>query len=204
MIYKLTGKIEQVDDNQICITTSAGVGYEVNCTLADIQKFTSDDKEKTVYTYLQVREDAFVLFGFSSLNIKAMFLKLISISGIGPKMAISILSDISTEDLAYSIVNGDVKALSSVKGLGKKTAERIILELKEKVHAVEGEIKKDRKVAEKNKTAVLTDEQADSLVALCSLGLSRAQAEKLVLEYSTSDMKAEEIVTVCLKNMGAK
>ena len=119
-------------------------------------------------------------------------------------MAISILSDISTEDLAYSIVNGDVKALSSVKGLGKKTAERIILELKEKVHAVEGEIKKDRKVAEKNKTAVLSDEQADSLVALCSLGLSKLQAEKMVLELSTPEMKAEEIVTICLKNMGAK
>jgi len=204
MIYKITGKVEKVDDNQICVTLSNGIGYEVNCTLADIEKFTSDNTEKTVYTYLQVREDAMVLFGFSSLNIKAMFLKLISISGIGPKMAISILSDISTQDLAYSIVNGDVKALSRVKGLGKKTAERIILELKEKVHAVEGEIKKDIKAAAKNNSQTLTEEQADSLVALCSLGLSKTQAEKLVIEYSTADMKAEEIVTICLKNMGAK
>ena len=204
MIYKITGKVEQIDENQVCVISSDGVGYEINCTSADTEKFTSDDSLKTVYTYLQVREDAMVLFGFSNLNIKAMFLKLISISGIGPKMAISILSDISTEDLAYSIVNGDVKALSKVKGLGKKTAERIILELKEKVHAVEGEIKKEIKAQEKAKSQTLSSEQADSLVALCSLGLSKSQAEKLVLEYSTIDMKAEEIVTVCLKNMGAK
>ena len=204
MVYKLTGKVEQVDENIVCVTMTNGISYEVICTLADIEKFTADDKDKTVYTYLQVREDALVLFGFSSLNIKAMFLKLISISGIGPKMAISILSDISTEDLAYSIVNGDVKALSKVKGLGKKTAERIILELREKVHAVEGEIKKDIKAAEKAKTNTLSQEQADSLVALCSLGLSKTQAEKMVLELSSPDMKAEEIVTICLKNMGAK
>ena len=204
MIYKILGKVEQIDENQICVTTSDGVGYEINCTFADVEKFTKDNEIKTVFTYLQVREDALVLFGFSSLNVKAMFLKLISISGIGPKMAISILSDISTEDLAYSIVNGDVKALSKVKGLGKKTAERIILELKEKVHAVEGEIKKEIKAQEKAKSTTLTNEQADSLVALCSLGLSKTQAEKMVLEFSTPEMKAEEIVTICLKNMGAK
>lgn len=204
MIYKLTGKIEQTEENQICLTTSSGVGFELFCTAADANKLSESNEVKTIYTYLQVREDAMVLFGFSNLNIKAMFLKLISISGIGPKMAISILSETTTEDLAYSIVNGDVKALSKVKGLGKKTAERIILELKEKVHAVEGEIKKEIKAATKAQTNTLSSEQADSLVALCSLGLSKSQAEKLVVEYSTPEMKAEKIVTICLKNMGAK
>lgn len=204
MIYKLTGTVDRIDETMICLTTNDGVGYEINCTIMDAEKFCQIENAQTIYTYLQVREDALVLFGFSNLNSKAMFLKLISISGIGPKMAISILSDISTEDLAYSIVNSDVKALSRVKGLGKKTAERIILELKEKVHAVEGEIKKEIKTATKLKEKTFTDEQADSLVALCSLGLSKSQAEKLVLEYSTEDMKAEEIVTICLKNMGAK
>ena len=204
MIYKLLGKINKIDENQICLTTNTGISFEIFCTLLDTEKFTSDENEKTVYTYLQVREDALVLFGFSNLNTKAMFLKLISISGIGPKMAISILSDISTEDLAYSIVNSDVKALSSVKGLGKKTAERIILELKEKVHSVEGEIKKEIKTAVKRNEKTFTESQADSLVALCSLGLSKVQAEKLVLEYSSPEMTAEEIVTICLKNMGAK
>ena len=204
MIYKLTGKAELIDENVISLTTSSGVSFEILCTSADARYFTDKEKEQTVYTYLQVREDAMVLFGFSNLNIKAMFLKLISITGIGPKMAISILSETTTEDLAYSIVNGDVKALSRVKGLGKKTAERIILELKEKVHAVEGEIKKEIKAATKAQTNTLSGEQADSLVALCSLGLSKSQAEKLVIEYSTVDMKAEEIVAICLKNMGAK
>ena len=71
MIYKILGKVEQIDENQICVTTSDGVSYEINCTLADAENLTKDNEIKTVYTYLQVREDALVLFGFSSLNVKA-------------------------------------------------------------------------------------------------------------------------------------
>lgn len=201
MIYKLLGKVQEVDENTICVQTSSGVGYEVICTKADICDFLEDlESEQTVYTYMQVREDAVVLFGFKSLSVKAMFLKLITISGIGPKMAISILSDISPEDLSSSIVSGDVKALSSVKGLGKKTAERIILELKEKVQAEAKEIKKSISSAKGGFT--LSPSQADSVIALCSLGLSKIEATNLVQEYSTDNMTAEEIVTVCLKNMG--
>ena len=201
MIYKLIGNIQEVDENTICVQTTSGVGYEVICTKADIVDFLAEEKEnQSIYTYMQVREDAMVLFGFKSLSVKAMFLKLITISGIGPKMAISILSDISPEDLSSSIVSGDVKALSSVKGLGKKTAERIILELKEKVQAEAKEIKKS--ISSSKSDLALSLNQADSIIALCSLGLSKIEATRLVQEYSNESMTAEEIVTVCLKNMG--
>ena len=203
MIYKLTGTIESIDESTICVNTKSGVSYEVLCTASDASHYALNDGEQTVYTYLQIREDAHILFGFKSLDVKSMFLKLITISGIGPKMAISILSDISPEDLSYSILNSDVKALSRVKGLGKKTAERIILELKEKVSAVATDIKKSNKAATPE-TGKLTNEQEDSLIALCSLGLSKAQATKLVLENSTDSMKAEDIVAKCIKNMGAR
>jgi len=203
MIYKLTGTVEQIDENTICVNTKSGVSYEVLCTVADTFDFSSNNNEQTIYTYLQIKEDAHVLYGFKSLDQKAMFLKLITITGIGPKMAISILSETTPEDLSYSIVNSDVKALSRVKGLGKKTAERIILELKEKVSAVATDIKKSNKAATPD-TGKLSPEQEDSLIALCSLGLNKSQATKLVLENSTADMKAEEIVAKCIKNMGAR
>ena len=203
MIYKLVGTVEQIDENTISVNTDAGVGFEVICTGADVVALSSENGNQTIYTYLQVREDAMVLYGFKSLDVKAMFLKLITISGIGPKMAISILSETTPEDLSYSIVNSDVKALSRVKGLGKKTAERIILELKEKVSAVALDIKKTNKTMTPE-NGKLSPEQEDSLIALCSLGLGKAQATKLVVEYSTPDMKAEDIVAKCIKNMGAR
>ena len=203
MIYKIVGTIEQIDENTLSVNTDSGVGYEVICTEADATAFAQNSGNQTVYTYLQVREDAMVLYGFKTLEVKAMFLKLITISGIGPKMAISILSDTTPEDLSYSIVNSDVKALSRVKGLGKKTAERIILELKEKVSAVATDIKKSNKAATPE-SGKLSDEQEDSLIALCSLGLNKTQATKLVQEYSSPEMKAEDIVAICIKNMGAR
>ncbi len=203
MIYKIVGTIDQIDENMIAVNTDAGVSYEVICTNADAVSLSSENGNQTVFTYLQVREDAMVLFGFKTLDVKSMFLKLITISGIGPKMAISILSETTPEDLSYSIINSDVKALSRVKGLGKKTAERIILELKEKVSAVASDIKKTNKTATPD-TGKLTEEQEDSVIALCSLGLSKANATRLVLDNSTADMKAEEIVAKCIKNMGAR
>ena len=200
---KLVGTVEQVDENTVSVNTDAGVGFEVICTQADAASFATEKGNQTVFTYLQVREDAMVLYGFKTLEVKAMFLKLITISGIGPKMAISILSETTPEDLSYSIVNSDVKALSRVKGLGKKTAERIILELKEKVSAIATDIKKTNKQASPE-TGKLTAEQEDSVIALCSLGLSKTNATKLVIENSTPEMKAEEIVAICIKNMGAR
>lgn len=197
MIYKIKGKISPVDENTVCVETASGVSYEVICTSSDVYSFASTEGESTIFTYLQVREDALVLFGFKSLVTKSMFLKLITISGIGPKMAITILSDISPEDLSNAIVNGDTKALSSVKGLGKKTAERIILELKEKVQGTANEIKKSNKG-----TNNLSNNEADSIIALCSLGLSKNQATDLVSRFAEKDMSTEEIVTICLKNMG--
>lgn len=197
MIYKLKGKVSVVDENTICVETNNGVAYEVVCTSSDVYALSNVEGEATVYTYLQVREDALVLFGFKSLVTKSMFSKLITISGIGPKMAITILSDISPEDLSNAIVNGDTKSLSSVKGLGKKTAERIILELKEKVQGTASEIKKSNKA-----TNTLSSNEADSVIALCSLGLSKNQATDLVSRFAEKDMSTEEIVTICLKNMG--
>ena len=131
MIGYLKGKILSLNSDTALIETG-GVGYEVLCSASALSALEGKT-EGEVYTYLQVREDGISLFGFSSPAEKNMFLKLVSVSGVGPKMGIAVLSGMDINSLAVAIASSDVKKLSTVKGLGKKTAERIILELREKV-----------------------------------------------------------------------
>lgn len=198
MIYSLFGKIRRIDENVIAVE-NGGVEYEVVCSLSSIDELTKDSGEKRVYTYLQVREDALCLFGFANLEEKRMFLNLISVSGIGPKMAISILSGIGPRNLASAVVNGSVSLLTKVKGLGKKTAERIVLELREKV---EENVKTEQSSMDgfenlaDNQT--FTREMNDAVAILVELGIKKEEATKLVKAKALPDEKAEQIIRKCL------
>ena len=198
MYYSITGKVSRVDDNVLVVNTG-GVGYEVFCSTSSIYELLGEG-EKTVYTYLHVREDAFMLFGFSSLAEKKMFMNLISISGIGPKMAISILSGVSSNMLARAVVNKDVSMLTKIKGLGKKTAERIVLELKEKV---EENVKQNVSNGFDGFESVafevnLSREMADAIQVLIELGIKKEDAIKLVKAKASDGDKVEDIVKKCL------
>ena len=131
MIGYIKGRVLHSDSGVVLLEVN-GVGYELVCSGAAFAKLVTDGQGEA-YTYLQVREDGVSLFGFVSPEEKNMFLKLISVSGVGPKAGISILSSMNLGEIALAIATSDVKALSAAKGLGKKTAERIILELREKV-----------------------------------------------------------------------
>ena len=131
MIGYIKGNVLSALDGVVLLENN-GIGYEITCSAEVYQKLLADKKGE-VYTYLAVREDGVSLYGFISAEEKNMFLKLISVSGVGPKMGITVLSNMKLKDLALKIATSDVKGLSSVKGLGKKTAERIILELREKI-----------------------------------------------------------------------
>ena len=133
MIGYIKGKVLSAVDNVVLLENNVR-GYEITCSNAVFSKLLVD-KQGEVYTYLAVREDGVSLYGFISLEEKNMFLKLITVSGVGPKMGITVLSSIDISSLATMIATSDVKGLSKIKGLGKKTAERIILELREKVEA---------------------------------------------------------------------
>ena len=197
MFYSLTGKINRIDDNMIAVNVH-DVAYEVVCSLNSIDDLRGSG-DKTVYTYLYVREDTCMLFGFSSLEEKRMFLNLISVSGIGPKMAISILSGMSPKMLAGSIVNGNVSLLTKIKGLGKKTAELIVLKLKEKMEDVV-------KVADnpmdgfsiQEEIVDFTREMADAVSVLVELGIKKEEATKLVKVKATKADKTEDIIKKCL------
>ncbi len=156
-----------------------GVGYEIYCSREAFARLTVG-KEGEVYAYLQVKEDGVTLFGFGNPKEKELFLKLISVSGVGPKMGIAILASLSGEEFAKAIAAADVKRLSAVKGLGKKTAEKIVLELHGKISAAEvlgasGELGSPVFSVEKPSA-----EDEEAIAALMGLGFTRAESAQAV------------------------
>ena len=198
MIGYVKGKVLTASNSSVILECN-GFGFEILCSAQAYEQLVNAG-QGGVYTYLAVREDALNLYGFISLEEKSMFLKLITVSGVGPKMGIAILSSMPLKDLAFIIASQDVKALSKVKGLGKKTAERIILELRENISSLdlpEGETKKS-----KVEKPILTPLEDDAVIALMSLGFSRADSEVAVknAEQHGADT-IESIITYALQTI---
>lgn len=196
MIGYIKGKILSLTPECALIETSGGIGFEVVCSGSAFNSL-SGKKEGELYTYLQVSENATSLYGFSSPDEKNMFLKLISVSGVGPKMGITVLSGMTVGDLAAAIATSDVKRLSSVKGLGKKTAERIILELREKVSFNDSSTETGAMPLPRPAQG---DE--DAVVALMTLGFTRTESEKAISRAKAEGASSlEDIIMVALKGM---
>lgn len=175
-----------------------GIGYEITCSASVYARLLKDNGGE-VYTYMAVKEDGVSLYGFDSIEEKKMFLKLISVSGVGPKMGIAVLSEMRIDDLAVKIATSDVKGLSSVKGLGKKTAERIILELREKVGAIASDDKGSVAIAP---PVSLSKDDEDALIALMSLGFTRAECEKALEKAKAEGItQIEKLIAFALKNI---
>ena len=132
MYAYIKGKIISRNDTQLVIDNN-GIGYLINCPFAISSTLGANGDEATVYVYQSVREDDISLFGFASADQKDIFLKLITVSGIGPKVAHNICSTLTPEQIALAVMGNNVSILSSVKGLGKKSAEKIIVELRDKL-----------------------------------------------------------------------
>ena len=190
MYAYIIGKLTEQNGSVLTIESN-GIGYEILASQTTIESIGALNQTVKVFTYLHVREDEMSLYGFSTLSEKQMFLNLTSISGIGPKMAIGILSNIKLSDLALAIVSNDASLLYKVKGIGKKTADRIVLELNEKLENIE-----QYEVGETSKNA---SEMDDAILGLFALGMNRIEAVKLVREYAENGDSAEIIITKCLK-----
>ena len=192
MIGYIYGKVMDVGKGVLLIENN-GIGYEVSVSATAFERMVRE-KQGGVYTYLQVREDGISLFGFDNLAEKNMFLKLISVSGVGPKMGIGILSGMSLKDLAMTIATSDIKTLSKIKGCGKKTAERIIVELRENVSSLD--------LGGLPVTAPISSEDGDAVIALMSLGFTKAECVKVVKEAKDNGLKTiEEIIAYSIKHI---
>lgn len=192
----ISGIIEDKTENSVIIE-NAGVGYEIFVSTNTLSNLPSVGEFAKVYTYLHVREDVFSLFGFLTKEEKNLFLELITVSGVGAKMALVILSSISVQNLISYIISGDVKTISQAKGIGKKTAERIVLELKGKLGDLSGSVLNEF-TSFNETTSTACDEACELLV---SMGLSKFDALKLVKKVALENDTTETIVQKALKNM---
>ncbi len=173
MIGHLRGTILEKHPNQV-IVESAGVGYDVQIPISTYSSLPPEGAAVALRIYTHVREDALVLFGFATPEEKFVFERLISVSGIGPKLAITVLSGLPTADLVPAIRTGDLQRLVRIPGVGKKTAERIVLELKDKLVGVET----GPAAAIPETGPAWSGLERDVLSALQNLGCSRAAAEE--------------------------
>mgnify|MGYP002581891468 CR=1 FL=1 len=192
MINYIVGELVSKSENAVVVENNS-VGYEIFVSQTTLSSLPQVGAVAKIYTFLNVREDELSLFGFSTLEEKDMFLKLTSVSGIGPKVALSILSGIKLSDLAVAIKTEDTKLLSSIKGLGKKTAERIVLELKDKISIVGFS---EENVPMLNESAI--DEATEALIAL---GVNKNDAYRLARENAMEGDKAEDIITRAFQNL---
>lgn len=200
MIGYISGKVIFSDENKILMENN-GIGYEVICSSAAACRLLQE-RGGGVYTYLQVKEDGIFLYGFNNVEEKTMFLKLLSVSGVGAKMAITVLSGLGIKDLAVAIASSDVKELSKIKGLGKKTAERIIVELRESVSDLaSGDLARLSGAGSAYAGACSDGENA--VTALMTLGYTKAVAVNAVGKAIESGAKTlEDIIAGALRSLG--
>lgn len=196
MISYLKGKLVIKEPTHVIIDVN-GVGYHVNISLSTFSSI-KDQENTLIHTYLHIKEDGHTLFGFSHESEKKMFLNLLSISGVGPSTALMIQSSLSAEELKQAIASEDVKTIQGVKGVGAKTAQRIILELKDKIRK-EGLYTEADKISSNSHNTL----RSEALSALTTLGINKSAAEKSIdgiLKNSGNTITLEELIKLTLKN----
>jgi Holliday junction DNA helicase RuvA len=195
MIDQIKGKLIQKKPTHIIVETH-GIGFKISIPLSSYQLIGNPEEEIHILTYLHVREDNLQLYGFATEDERQLFQLLISVSGIGPRVAQGILSGISTSDFKRAIIHQDLKMLTMAPGVGKKTGERLILELREKISDAEFQ-------EETVSLSYMTSIGEEAILALVSLGYRRQQAQKAVQRVFKDhrDLNIEEALRLALQDM---
>ena len=189
MIAQLNGRLVEKAPTEVIIDCG-GVGYEVKISLNTFSTIGNDENLK-LFTKLVVREDAQVLFGFANKEEREMFDHLVSVSGIGPSTAMIMLSSMVPEEIAGAIQNDDVRTIQSVKGIGAKTAQRVIVDLKDKMLKMS--------FSSENMFNANNTSRFEALTALISLGFDKKQAEKAIDKIATGDESVEQLIKGALR-----
>ena len=191
MYEYIKGKIADVKPNRVVIETG-GIGYVVQVSGNTASAIGNVGEERTVYTAMIVREDSVTLYGFLSYEERAMFERILGVSGVGPRTALGVLSVLSTTELAIALATGDANSIARAPGVGKKTAQRMILELKDKI---------SNEDMLPNSTLQLTGDTltADAVQALIALGYSAPEAVKAVERVRSRANKVEDVILLALQ-----
>ena len=200
MIAYLRGKVVALTEETVILDVN-GVGYEAYCSGGAFRKIGNSDYAE-LYTYLQVKEDGMTLFGFADMKEKELFLKVISVSGVGPKLGIAILTGLSAEEFLLAVQTADAKRLSTVKGLGKKTAEKIILELHGKISAAEVmSVNEEEKKTVETQPVKLSKADEDAVSALMGLGFTRNESVQAVKKAREAGaVSVEDVIMKALQS----
>ena len=189
MYSYIKGKVVYIDKNTVVIDNN-NIGYNISMPLSDILKLT-ENKEVQIFTYLNVKEDEMSLYGFLDKKQLKVFKNLLSVSGVGPKVAKNIISDTTPEGLCIAIATADTKALTKISGVGNKMAQRIILELKDKISKEENLLKVSKSL----------QELEEAKVALQVLGYTTKEIDSMLNNVDLEGKKVEEIIKIALKNI---
>lgn len=195
MINYLNGQLVVKDPTYVVLDVS-GIGYEAKISLSTYSSI-KDLQTVKLYTHLHIKEDAHTLYGFFDPSEKKRFLELVGISGVGPGTGLMVLSSLSPSELQRAILNEDVKTIQGVKGIGLKTAQRIVLELKDKMKK-EGLLDKAMDISSPVRNTI----REEALTALTTLGIGKPAAEKsidLILKQNGSDIQLEDLIKLALK-----
>ncbi len=196
MFYSLTGKVVFTDDTSVALSCG-GVAFRCVTSFNTLRKIASTNETVTLYTYLAVREDALDLFGFYDTAELDCFKILIGVSGVGPKAAIAILSQLTPDKLAQAVAAGDVKAITAAQGVGPKIAQRIIVELKDKLAPFANAVGVSLESFVQPDTQSSSNEAVDALV---SLGFSKTQASMAVGRLD-GDLPVDELIKLALNSL---
>lgn len=200
MISYIRGELTGVEKDKVIVDVN-GVGFGIFMPERSMGMLPQTGKEVKIYTYMNVREDAIQLFGFLTRDDMEVFRLLIGVSGIGPKGGLSILSQLSADDLRFAVMSGDAKAISAAQGIGKKTAEKLIIELKDKLdledilnHSVE----ENAAISGDHNTSEV---QSEAVQALVALGYGSTESLKAVKKVDLENATVEEVLKAALKNL---
>ena len=201
MISYIRGELVAVEKEKVIIDVG-GVGYGIFMPESSMGLLPQMGNEVKLYTYLNVREDAMQLFGFLTRDDLEIFKLLIGVSGIGPKGGLSILSKLTADDLRFAIMSGDSKAISAAPGIGKKTAEKVIIELKDKldIEQILNPSDSETKSAIKMDSSA-NEVQSEAVQALVALGYGSTESLKAVNKVNSENMTVEEVLKQALKNL---
>ena len=202
MYAYIKGELAEKNIDSI-VVEAAGVGYLIYIPTQYFDMLPDEGEDVKIYTYLCVREDAKILYGFLSKDDLEIFKLLITVSGIGPKGGLAILSTLPADDLRFAILSGDSKAISKAPGIGAKTAQRVILDLKDKLSLEDAFEKKLENQTSGAAVSMNSTVKNDAVMALNALGYSSTESLKAVSKVDiTEDMDVEDVLKLALKNMG--
>ncbi|MBR1870950.1 MAG: Holliday junction branch migration protein RuvA [Kiritimatiellae bacterium] len=198
MIVHLNGELVEKSPSRVTIE-ACGVGYEAFIPLSTFDRLPGAGQHCKLFTYHAVREDDQILYGFATPAERDMFTMLLGVSGVGPKLALALLSGMNAGDLQLAIAQGDSKRLANVKGVGRKTAERLVVELKDKINPVEAFAN-----ARTSSSAAQAEVLRDAMLALSALGFSDEIARKNIQRVLEEDPSAADVETIVRRALGGK